>query len=221
MAFEAVFTLVAETLVLAKTHGYVEKIENELEEELQLDSDEQTSTSISRWRRNGDKILKSKYMLLTVVILCVTDCALVLGELTLDLHKVKVSLEDTNVLISATEDFLWKIQKAFPSMHRRSPSDIFKMLLSINWTIAWNSNTLEFVNLSTCSIFRNNESWKRNSSNGSTTFLSRSSGIGSKSKFIAKEKSIQEKIAHGFHYCSLTIVGILVIESCPIRLRRQ
>lgn len=27
-------TLVAETLVLAKTHGYVEKIENELEEEI-------------------------------------------------------------------------------------------------------------------------------------------------------------------------------------------
>ena len=32
-------SLVAETLVLAKTHGYVEKIENELEEELQNDID--------------------------------------------------------------------------------------------------------------------------------------------------------------------------------------
>jgi len=30
-------TLVAETLVLAKTHGYVEKIEDELERELQRD----------------------------------------------------------------------------------------------------------------------------------------------------------------------------------------
>ena len=42
-----------------------------------------------RLRREGDKIFKSKYMLLIVVILCITDCALVLGELTLDLHKVK------------------------------------------------------------------------------------------------------------------------------------
>ena len=33
-------TLVAETLVLAKTHGYVEKIEHELEEELQRENTE-------------------------------------------------------------------------------------------------------------------------------------------------------------------------------------
>ena len=45
--------------------------------------------SLFRLRREGDKIFKSKYMLLTVVILCILDCALVLGELTLDLHKVK------------------------------------------------------------------------------------------------------------------------------------
>ena len=32
-------TLVAETLVLAKTHGYVEKIENELEEEIQKETE--------------------------------------------------------------------------------------------------------------------------------------------------------------------------------------
>ena len=42
-----------------------------------------------RLRLEGDKIFKSKYMLLIVVILCILDCALVLGELTLDLHKVK------------------------------------------------------------------------------------------------------------------------------------
>lgn len=44
---------------------------------------------IGRWRRKGDKVLKSKYVLLTVALFCVTDCALVLGELILDLHKVK------------------------------------------------------------------------------------------------------------------------------------
>ena len=42
-----------------------------------------------RWRRKGDQVLKSKYVLLTVALFCVTDCALVLGELILDLHKVK------------------------------------------------------------------------------------------------------------------------------------
>ena len=43
----------------------------------------------SRWRHKGEMILKNKYMLLTVALFCVTECALILGELILDLHKVK------------------------------------------------------------------------------------------------------------------------------------
>ena len=38
-------------------------------------------------------MLKSKYVLLTVALFCVTDCALVLGELILDLHKVKGTIK--------------------------------------------------------------------------------------------------------------------------------
>ncbi|GFS15685.1 hypothetical protein ElyMa_001454900 [Elysia marginata] len=41
-------TLVAETLVLAKTHGYVEKIEHELEEELQRDEREPDSRYLAK-----------------------------------------------------------------------------------------------------------------------------------------------------------------------------
>ncbi|KAK3764515.1 hypothetical protein RRG08_009197 [Elysia crispata] len=49
-------TLVAETLVLAKTHGYVEKIEHELEEELQRDEREPDSRYLTKggvWRGGG------------------------------------------------------------------------------------------------------------------------------------------------------------------------
>ena len=42
-----------------------------------------------RWRRKGYSFFKSKAVLMTVVCLCIVDCALVLGELTLDLYKVK------------------------------------------------------------------------------------------------------------------------------------
>ena len=42
-----------------------------------------------RIRRRGYKFFKSKYMLLALVTLCILDCALVLGELILDLYKVK------------------------------------------------------------------------------------------------------------------------------------
>ncbi|XP_059178887.1 uncharacterized protein LOC131958020 [Physella acuta] len=85
----AIRTLVAETLVLAKTHGYVEKIEHELEEELQRENTEPPNRILAKWRRNGEKVLKNKYTLLTVALFCVTECALILGELFLDLQKVK------------------------------------------------------------------------------------------------------------------------------------
>ena len=44
-------TLVAETLVLAKTHGYVEKIENKLEEELARDISDPTDENVLRYVR--------------------------------------------------------------------------------------------------------------------------------------------------------------------------
>lgn len=42
-----------------------------------------------RLRRKGGKMLLSKYTLLFIVALNILDCALVLGELILDLHHVK------------------------------------------------------------------------------------------------------------------------------------
>lgn len=42
-----------------------------------------------RWRYRGSKVLRSKYVLLMIVLLNIVDCALVLGELVLDLNHVK------------------------------------------------------------------------------------------------------------------------------------
>ncbi|XP_076449988.1 uncharacterized protein LOC143286331 [Babylonia areolata] len=108
----AIRTLVAETLVLAKTHGCVEKIESELEEELRRESGGQASDPLSKWRRKGDKALKSKYALLTVALFCVTDCALVLGELILDLHRVKDTLETTE---RTMDEFKETLHAAYPA----------------------------------------------------------------------------------------------------------
>ncbi|XP_070198976.1 uncharacterized protein [Littorina saxatilis] len=103
----AIRTLVAETLVLAKTHGCVEKIESELEEELRRESTKaDESNLLSKWRRKGDQVLKSKYVLLTVALFCVTDCALVLGELILDLHKVKGTLESSEEMMDSLKRHL-------------------------------------------------------------------------------------------------------------------
>ena len=42
-----------------------------------------------RLRRKGGKWILNKYVLLFIVVLNIIDCALVLGELILDLHHVK------------------------------------------------------------------------------------------------------------------------------------
>lgn len=42
-----------------------------------------------RFRKKGEKILHSKYIVICVIILTITDCALVIAELILDLYSVK------------------------------------------------------------------------------------------------------------------------------------
>lgn len=47
------------------------------------------SILLFRLRNSGAKILRSKRVLLLIVVLNVLDCVLVLGELLLDIHFVK------------------------------------------------------------------------------------------------------------------------------------
>ncbi|KAL8614172.1 hypothetical protein ACOMHN_026389 [Nucella lapillus] len=140
-------TLVAETLVLAKTHGCVEKIESELEEELRRESKGQGSDPLSKWRRRGDKALKSKYMLLTVALFCVTDCALVLGELILDLHKVKDTLETSERVIY---EFKKTLSETYPSHIADMDTDIKDIFdLIIRSRIIWQHSVPSSANLTT------------------------------------------------------------------------
>ncbi|GAB1599919.1 uncharacterized protein LOC115214246 isoform X4 [Argonauta hians] len=107
----AIRALVAETLILAKTHGYADKIENELEEELRRDSKGPPKEISARLRRKGQMFFHSRFVILTVVILCVLDCALVLGELILDLHSVRDTLQETEKL---SDNFVKKLREKYP-----------------------------------------------------------------------------------------------------------
>ncbi|XP_069131680.1 uncharacterized protein [Argopecten irradians] len=209
----AIRTLVAETLVLAKTHGYVEKIENELEEELQQDIDP-PKENLGRWRRKGNQFFKSKYMLLTVVLLCITDCALVLGELTLDLHKVKVTLEENEKLTESTTVFLknMRLQHQQYLIGKQFPQ-IFDMIQSAS--IQWN--------ISEYHLPEDNDTVKITSRHR-RTLGEPTEGSVSDSNFVlddaavnenhhAKEHSIQEEIAHAFHFASISIMGIILVET--------
>ncbi|GFS15682.1 voltage-gated hydrogen channel 1 [Elysia marginata] len=92
-------------------------------------------------------ILKNKYMLLTVALFCVTECALILGELILDLHKVKDVLEEQE---KASFDFVKGLNQRYP-VHVPSPDldidDVYTLLLQSN--VSWPSpNSLQALNSS-------------------------------------------------------------------------
>ncbi|XP_045174776.2 uncharacterized protein LOC123536056 [Mercenaria mercenaria] len=211
----AVRTLVAETLVLAKTHGYVEKIEDELERELQRDFSDPPEEKLLRWRRTGDKIFKSKHVLLTVVILCIVDCALVLGELALDLYKVKATLEDSETLKSATETFMVELTAIHPVINDKSPFDIFAMLLGS--TVIWNTseNYTSSANISAEQVVL------CSAENMSSSILSFPNIVKNTSQLLAGDTTTHSKydveiigeIAHIFHYCSIAILAVIMIET--------
>ncbi|XP_052797344.1 uncharacterized protein LOC128229627 [Mya arenaria] len=217
----AVRTLVAETLVLAKTHGYVEKIEDELERELQRDFSDPPQEKIKRWRRKGDMVFKSKHMLLTVVLLCIVDCALVLGELALDLYKVKASLEDSDKLTTVTERFLSDIVVYHPILTNRKPQEIYTMILDsrISWPILTeNSSGLNqsYTHIALCknvnSSFALSTYWVQDATlqeNGSSLVPD----TGDSFAHIKSNVEIIGKIAHIFHYCSIAILSLIMIET--------
>lgn len=216
----AIRTLVAETLVLAKTHGYVEKIENELEEELHQDS-VHIQQHFGKIRRRGYEFFKSKYMLLALVTLCILDCALVLGELTLDLYKVKVTLEETESFTNSTHTFLFLMKKANEhTLHGKQTQDIFDMLLdaTIQWNISSDNRT---DNLTDSSIhYRSRAKRTLHLSTVSPVInITTNYNVQTTEKHlesaavIHKKYSIEEYIAHLFHFASVAILGIISLET--------
>ncbi|KAH9505434.1 Cullin-1, partial [Bulinus truncatus] len=216
-------TLVAETLVLAKTHGYVEKIEHELEEELQRENTDPPNKILAKWRRNGEKMLKNKYTLLTVALFCVTECALILGELILDLHKVKDVLETKD---AAAKHFIAKLFDKYPGVLPNVDVEITVIYEAIMRScIIWSSNLRYNHTDSPDSQFSlNNESLEKQCPlrldvmYGCNNTSDRGDNLTLLSSPDTSEHghSLEEHIAHAFHMASITILSILVFEDPKI-----
>ncbi|XP_048731171.1 uncharacterized protein LOC125648241 isoform X2 [Ostrea edulis] len=208
----AIRTLVAETLVLAKTHGYVEKIENELEEEI-LQEAYLPKEDFVRWRRKGYSFFKSKAVLLTVVILCIVDCALVLGELTLDLYKVKVTLEDNEMFTNSAMVFLLKVKQRYPKVLSDKEYDrVFDLISTaeIKWNLQTDNEMKEHYQLNDEATILDLVSSRRPRS----AEVNNKSGINSTNIDIPKRGySIEESIAHALHLGSISLLGIILLET--------
>ncbi|XP_076450385.1 uncharacterized protein LOC143286633 [Babylonia areolata] len=64
------------------------------------------AASLARYRKKGEKILHSKYIIIVVIILTITDCALVIAELILDLYSVKKTLAQSERRVETFVDQL-------------------------------------------------------------------------------------------------------------------
>ncbi|XP_045176222.2 uncharacterized protein LOC123536823 [Mercenaria mercenaria] len=143
---ESLKMLAAGSLAFAKAYSSVEKLEHELEAEIQRDkeNDPKKVKGIHKWRRKCGKLLLSKYILLFIVVLNIIDCALVLGELILDLHHVKDILFETQ---QSSASFLESLQTRYPSHFSGIPDSRIDMayekilLAHLSWSSSYtNSN---------------------------------------------------------------------------------
>ncbi|XP_078331095.1 uncharacterized protein LOC111109086 isoform X2 [Crassostrea virginica] len=150
---------------------------------------------------------------MTVVCLCIVDCALVLGELTLDLYKVKVTLEDNERFTNNTTMFLLKVKQQYPRiLSNKEYEQVFDMILTagIKWNLQTDSEMKEHYQL-----------------NDEATILDlvssrnpRSTGVNNKTDINAshidipdREYSIEETIAHALHLASISLLGIILLET--------
>ncbi|XP_036360390.1 uncharacterized protein LOC115214246 isoform X7 [Octopus sinensis] len=192
----AIRALVAETLILAKTHGYADKIENELEEELRRDSKGPPKEISARLRRKGEMFFHSRFVILTVVILCVLDCALVLGELILDLHSVRDTLQETEKL---SDSFINKLRKKYPADMEGMQEHLIYVYEKVLDSVM---------------------TWPKNSSVPNTTRpIHRSRRAADVDPIMEKwnvhvrlpgSHTLEEEIGHAFHLASISILAVLV-----------
>ncbi|XP_041374999.1 uncharacterized protein LOC121387839 isoform X2 [Gigantopelta aegis] len=201
--------LAAQTVKIASMNGLgeVTKLENDLAAEIEREDAAPPKETVARLRRRGDAILHSKMILLLVVLLNVLDTLLVLGELIMDFKHMG------NVISShadLSEEFLVKMSHIYPSqVDGITVIDIDKLFDKIiHARILWNKTNLEDSGI--CNVTP--QSGDR---------VERSADI-----FYPNETSPQEnithheagytlevKLAHGFHYASVSILAVLVVET--------
>ncbi|KAL4225267.1 Voltage-gated hydrogen channel 1 [Mactra antiquata] len=158
-------------------------------------------------------------MLLAVVILCILDCALVLGELALDLYKVKATLEHSETVVGTTETFLSEMSEKFTFLNNKHATEVFSLILnatviwtlSLNETRAENRSSVSYMSCVPADMTSNMTSWI--SSSASTNINSTSSVLQHDSETTHYDVDIVGKIAQVFHYSSLTILALVLIQT--------
>lgn len=107
--------LAAQTLKIASINGLgeVDKLENDLEDEIRYENRSPAKTAIGRIRRAGQHRIHSKVILLIVVVLNIIDCLLVISELVLDFLHVLLDREEVREMVYEFIDKMSKLHHKF------------------------------------------------------------------------------------------------------------
>ncbi|XP_052067193.1 uncharacterized protein LOC127706577 [Mytilus californianus] len=240
--------LAAGSLTFAKAYSngeaksQIDHLEQELEEEIKRDTKSVPDTKVARFLHKGRKLLRSKNVLMMIVILNVFDCGLVLGELILDLHHVKDIL--TNVEQSSST-FLENLQNKYPDEIEYTDLSYLEEIYSklSNANIEWINDTsidpvpkadsqdyigykvrrFVFEDIKITNEVRNKNERLHKRHRGQYYSgqhrLKRSSGSDDINSSQDKDhkhstpESTEEEIARGFHATSIGIVLILLTET--------
>ncbi|KAL5006614.1 hypothetical protein ScPMuIL_015420 [Solemya velum] len=213
--------LAAGSLTFAKAYSTaynaVDKLEQELDAEIERDNRDSAQSKFAVFRQTGKKLIHSKHVLLCIVLLNIVDCVLVLGELILDLHHVKDTLDDTE---EKALSFLNKLNVKYPGRFGFTKISQIEAAyeLVLEAALTWGDDCISKTS-SNFSNF-NGQLWNLTSINFSAvTNITDSPNVrrrraadgGSAPGIENVEHSIEEDIAHAFHKASITILGILVI----------
>ncbi|XP_048731494.2 uncharacterized protein LOC125648425 [Ostrea edulis] len=218
------------SLALARAHAVLNETEKNLEHEIERENRKPPTSKVGKLRYKGEKFMHTKWILLAIVLLNIVDCILVMGELILDIYYLKgvVDHDETEAL-----NFVTQMKTRYPtalSSFRYDYSELDELHTKIlSARIDFNST------FSSRSGTNNNVAYTTPSTSMLTTLLTKdvlttgfqNSGrvkraatpnndienTGSRINEHVDSYPIEVDLAHYFHYCSIAILAILVVEN--------
>ncbi|XP_053385066.1 uncharacterized protein LOC123536889 [Mercenaria mercenaria] len=149
--------LVKRSLDFVRVYSDVDlhKTEQHLEAEIRRESCiPPRDKKVARLRLKGERMLHSKFVLLTIVVLNLVDCALVLGELILDIHFIREFRTKSD---ESSQQFIDTLQTRYPEHlhgHNIDHMDLLYAQLSLA-QCHWHDTSPEKVTSSSLHRFLN------------------------------------------------------------------
>ncbi|XP_061187188.1 uncharacterized protein LOC133195358 [Saccostrea echinata] len=222
------------SLSFARAHAVLNETERSLEHEIERENRKPPKSKLGKIRYKGEKLMHTKWVLLTIVLLNILDCILVMGELILDIYYLKgvVDHDETAALKFVTDmksqypdalqDYKYDYAE-LDNLHRKilsaqvdfnsaySPRSVTETTVTITTPIPMLTTLLtKDVTTATFASSLNSERRKRAANSPDDVNKTGSDIV---ENHVFDHHSIEVDLAHYFHYCSIAILAILAVEN--------